>query len=145
MRIRVASNGIGRESIKSAAKRAIPSPLIELAVGVEVSIAVFAPREKVAVGSVSWSDAVLVFSCEWCYCQSPRESRCLLSIRIDRETRHRCSDGHVFRSSFFFVSEVSFLLSKVSENWVRRMSTVMCANWSSAHVSYDVNLFTKRT
>lgn len=73
VRVRVTSDRIGRESIKSAAKRAGPGPLIELTVSVEVSVAVFAARKKMAVGSVRWSDPGLVFGREWRYCESPGE------------------------------------------------------------------------
>lgn len=74
VRVRVTSDRIGRESIKRAAKRAGPGPLIELTVSVEVSVAVFAARKEMAVGSVRWSDSGLVFGGEWRYCESPGES-----------------------------------------------------------------------
>lgn len=64
MRIGVTSDRIGRESVESAAKRAVPSPLIELAVSVEVRVAVFAAGKKVAVGSARRRDSVLVFGRE---------------------------------------------------------------------------------
>ena len=52
LRARVAVDGVGGESIEVAAEGAGPGPLLELAVGVEVGLAVLAPGQEVAIGAV---------------------------------------------------------------------------------------------
>lgn len=58
--MRVLCNGVGRKPIKSATKGARPSPLIQLAVGVEVGPAILAPRQGLAVRSHRRRVSVLI-------------------------------------------------------------------------------------
>lgn len=94
LRVRVFSDGFGREAIELRTEATSPAPLIEVAEVVEVGPAVLAPRQKVSVGAVRRRTAFLVLGGERRHRHAPREPRALLGVGVDRKPRHRGSHRH---------------------------------------------------
>ena len=90
----VTVNGVGGKAIESAAEGAVPGPLVELAVGVEVAPAVLAPGKELTFPAVSRLAAELVFRGEWGDRHAPGEARCLVRVPIYGESREARPDRH---------------------------------------------------
>lgn len=99
LRIRTTSKGFGCETIELRTKATSPAPLIHRTVDVEVGPAILTPRQVVAISAVLWRPILLILGRKWRHRQAPWQPRALLGVRVDRESRHRSSHRHGFKSS----------------------------------------------